>query len=62
MSGSKQKPSKAKMTEIANPEIQSPLPPVEESKFQNDDLATQVYKLNLSNCANMHTSAMARQH
>jgi hypothetical protein len=37
------------------------LPPVGESKYQKNDLVTQVYKLNLSNWANMHTSTLAQQ-
>jgi hypothetical protein len=61
MSGSKQKPSKAKMTEITQQEIQSPLPRLEGAKDNPDNLAAQVYKLNLHNRANMHTATLAQQ-
>ncbi|PLW41304.1 hypothetical protein PCASD_10845 [Puccinia coronata f. sp. avenae] len=60
MSGSKRKPSKAKMTEITQ-EIRSLLPDLKETKNNPEDLATQVYKLNLITCANMHTTALAQQ-
>ncbi|PLW27026.1 hypothetical protein PCANC_02772 [Puccinia coronata f. sp. avenae] len=63
MSGSRCTTSKAKITEqqerVKTPEIQS-LPSHIQDDNQPDDIATQLYKIELKNKAAMRTSAKAR--
>jgi hypothetical protein len=61
MLGSKQKPSKAKMTDLPQQERQLPSPEFKKTKNQPEDLAAKVYRLSLSSRSNMHTTILAKQ-